>query len=210
MNTRASLLNRHNRSYLALLLLLALLPAIAAAQERITLVVSLRDVAGAGIPQARVIVRDSEGVKELAQVTTDSDGQAIVLDLPNRALRIAVVGSLLDGTPLHQTGQDALGVLLFPDGATTRLDLRSERDGAVIPDPVTMIAPDLAAVPALDSSAGISVEPAPILVVPSTTLVARRAPATPSSSSSFSGWGLALLAVLLVAVIVLLLVWRRI
>lgn len=128
-----------------LLVLLLLLPTTAFAQAAPDIVISLRDADDAPVPNVQIFVRDAGGVRDLARATTDGAGQAIVSGLPVSEVRVAIAGALPNGMPLVQVGDDALGVLVFLDAATTRLDLRSEADGTIIPDPATMIAPDVAA-----------------------------------------------------------------
>jgi hypothetical protein len=107
-----------------------------------TLTVTLRDVDGAGIAGATITVRDEAGTHDLAHTTTDAQGSATLPNLTADVVRVAVSGTLADGTPLNQRGQDAHGIWLLLDAPLVQLDLRSERNGAIIPDPTTMISPD--------------------------------------------------------------------
>jgi hypothetical protein len=107
------------------------------------LTVSLHDLANAPIVGATVIVRDASGTSELARAATDTHGIATFAALTQDQVRVAVTGALPDGTRLYQVGADATGILLLLASRSTTLDLRSERDGLVLPDPATMISRDL-------------------------------------------------------------------
>ena len=104
------------------------------------LTVALRDVHGAPIVGITVIVRDGSGTHELARATTDGQGVVSFSRLRERQVRIAIAGTLLNGTKLYQPGNDAQGIALLLDPPPTVLDLRSEADGMVVPDPATMTA----------------------------------------------------------------------
>jgi hypothetical protein len=121
--------------------LLILWPPLAQAQgqESPDLIVRLRDVDGAGIAGVSVLVLDSGGSHILSRATTDAQGVALVRGILEEEVRIAVEGRLPNGTPLHQIGDDALGVRVFLGAPPTQLDLRSEHDGTVILDPQTML-----------------------------------------------------------------------
>src|SRR5262245_24403454 len=107
------------------------------------LAVTLRDVQGAPLVGVTVIVRDGSGAHELSRATTDARGVAGFNHLRESHVRIAVVGALLNGTKLYQPGDDAQGVALLLDPSPSALDLRSETDGMVVPDPATMAALEL-------------------------------------------------------------------
>lgn len=126
------------------LCILVFTPIRAYAQTHHTLVVSLREVSGAGIGGATITIRDASGIADLASIPTNGQGIATVPNLRADRVRVAVSGILADGTPLSQRGQDARGIWLMLDAPIVQLDLRSELDGAVLPDPATMISPDVA------------------------------------------------------------------
>jgi hypothetical protein len=125
------------------LIVVYLLPTLAQAQDAPALIISLRDAAGKGVAGAMILIRDVEGERDLALATTDAQGRATFEVLDANIVRVAVAGTLADGTPLVQRGLDARGIWLMLDGPQVQLDLRVEPNGAVIPDPATMIAPDL-------------------------------------------------------------------
>jgi hypothetical protein len=127
---------------------LALLPVLASAASPHTLTVTLRDVDGAGVAGATIMVRDEAGTHDLAHTTTDAQGSATLPDLTADVVRVAVSGTLADGTPLNQRGQDAHGIWLLLDAPLVQLNLRSERNGDILPDPTTMISAD-APIPAM-------------------------------------------------------------
>jgi hypothetical protein len=149
---------------------LALLPVLALAASPHTLTVTLRDVDGAGIAGATITVRDEAGTLDLAHTTTDAQGSATLPNLTADVVRVAVSGSLADGTPLNQRGQDAHGIWLLLDAPLVQLDLRSERNGAIIPDPTTMISAD-APIPATLEVATLAPTPAATTRVPTATAV---------------------------------------
>jgi hypothetical protein len=107
-----------------------------------TLTVTLRDVDEAGIAGATITVRDEAGTLDLAHTTTDAQGSATLPYLTADVVRVTVSGTLADGTPLNQRGQDAHGIWLLLDAPLVQLDLRSERNGNILPDPTTMISAD--------------------------------------------------------------------
>jgi hypothetical protein len=104
------------------------------------LTVTLRESAGQPLTGITIQVRSIEGVALAAQ-STNAAGQASFPLLP-AMVRVVVSGQPRNGPPLYQVGNDATGVLLTldPSGNPTALDLRVERDGMVLPDPLTMIA----------------------------------------------------------------------
>jgi hypothetical protein len=174
----------------ALLVIVAVLVALAgrtaAAQEPAPdLFVTVRDVSGAGVPEIRVLVRDSGGSYVIARGVTDAAGVAEIGDVRLSEIRVAVEGSLPDGTPLRQTGQDAAGVALFLGFGAATLDVRVEPDGLVIPDPATMITLDPGfELPALDGTVVI-VETAPI--APTVVLTRPEVPADTTGELSTHG-----------------------
>jgi len=142
---------------------LALLPVLAYAGETgHTLTVTLRDVRGDGIAGATITVRDSAGTTDLAHTTTDAQGVATLPSLTADVVRVAVRGTLADSTPLSQRGQDARGIWLLLDTPLVQLDLRSERNGDILPDPTTMISAD----------APIPATPPAVTVVPISAAIA--------------------------------------
>lgn len=183
-----------------LLALLLALPGLVQAQGAVTLVVRLRDLTSVGVVGAQITVRDAAGAHELARATTDQHGRTSIVLPELAAVRVAVAGVLPDGTPLVQRGQDSQGIWLMLDGPQVALDLRIEPDGAVVPDPATMIAPDvpLAVVPAT-----------PVVSMPvSPALPMRVAPrAAPAEGSSMALAPLLLLA-LGIALGGVVLAWR--
>lgn len=112
------------------------------------LLVTLRDAQGAPIAGAAVTIIDLSGTTVLARATIDVAGEAQFAPLPVRDARVQVTGRLADGTPLRHSAADARGILVIFDSPPTRLDLRAEPDGTVMPDPATMIAPDIGVPPA--------------------------------------------------------------
>lgn len=101
------------------------------------LVVRLRDVAGRGIAGVTVIVADQSSATVLDQATTDATGAATFGPLPVADVRILIQGRLADGTPLVQPGADARGIAVILGTPSLTLELRSEVDGTVLPDPAT-------------------------------------------------------------------------
>lgn len=197
--------------------------AYAQPQEPPDLIVTLRDVNGARVAGVTVIVRDDRSGRELARARTDPQGIASFAGLTENTVRVAVEGALPSGTRLYQLGNDAEGIALLLSEPPTHLDLRSEADGMVIPDPATMIAPDTG-VPA-NVGASVAALPTAPLARPATaapltpTMITTIGPASgtmsdaPIAAASASLWpGVLLLAGLclaIVAVIVLQLRWRR-
>jgi hypothetical protein len=135
-----------------------------------TLTVTLRDVDGAGIAGATITVRDEAGTHDLAHTTTDAQGSATLPNLTADVVRVAVSGSLADGTLLNQRGQDAHGIWLLLDAPLVQLDLRSEVHGAIIPDPTTMISAD-APIPATLEVATLAPTPAAATRVPTSAAI---------------------------------------
>ena len=197
--------------------------AYAQSQDPPDLIVQLRDVNGAGIVGITVIVRDDSGGRELARATTDNQGIASFAGLTENAVRVAVVGALPAGVRLHQVGNDAQGIALLLSEPPTQLDLRSEADGMVIPDPATLIAPDtgvsanagvpVVALPTAPLARPPTLAPVTPAMVPTTGPAGVTPPDVPVVSASASLWpGLLLLAGLcaaIVAVVVLQLRWRQ-
>lgn len=146
-------------------LLAMLLVASAPAHAQTTppdLIVSLRDVDGAPVPQVLVSLRDSTGQAEIDRALTDAQGIAAFANLEPGTFRVAVQGALPDGTPLFQTGNDAIGTMVWLNALPATVDLRSEVDGMVIPDPATAVAPE----------PGIPIAPTEVVIPEPATAVA--------------------------------------
>lgn len=179
-----------------------LVPNVGFAQESPDLVVSLRDEYGGGVV-ADIVVRDATGRIEFARTGTDARGIATIAALPVSEVRVAAEGALPDGTPLFGRGEDALGVRVFLNAGSTRLDLRVDPDGAVVPDPATMIEQEgIEIEPLAVPTAPIAAPPVEAPLVRPTPAVARPAQATsrpagdmPRQSSGASG-GLLIVALL--------------
>lgn len=142
-NQRMRLLLRRVAHLAVLMLLAQQIPPAAIAASRHTLAVQLRDVAGAGVAGVTVQLRDAAGDGALVTRTTDVRGQAVFADVDEDAVRVAVQGMTPEGVRLTQRGLDAAGILVLLDGPSATLDLRIEPGGEVIPDPATMIAPEM-------------------------------------------------------------------
>ena len=122
------------------MVLLALVPGASLAQDAPPVLdIRLRDVAGVGIPGVTVELRDRSGTTVLARATTDRGGMAAFGTLPINEVRVHLAGRLPDGTPLQLPGQDRGGIALTV-AAPLRLEVRSETDGTVRPDPATELA----------------------------------------------------------------------
>lgn len=130
------------------------------------LVVRLRDVAGRGIAGVTVIVTDQSGATVLDQATTDATGTAMFGPLPVADMRVLVQGRLADGTPLVQPGADAQGIAVILGTLSLTLDLRSEADGTVLPDPTT----ELTLEPGVEAPL-ITIDPAQIPSAPPASAV---------------------------------------
>jgi hypothetical protein len=124
----------------ALLALVFRVSGMTLAQEPPDLVVTLRDSAHRGVI-ATVSVRDETGQQELARATTDAGGRASFSQVQESRVRVVIDGSH-SGVRLYQDGSDANGIALLLSAPPTRLDLRVDTDGRVVPDPATMIVPD--------------------------------------------------------------------
>ena len=102
------------------------------------LIVTLRDVANAPLAGVTVTVRDSGGSHTLAQAATDVHGAATFANLMESQVRVAITGTLPNGTKLYQPGNDATGISLLLDPLPANLALRSAADGMIVPDPAAM------------------------------------------------------------------------
>ena len=191
------------------------------------LTVTLHNIDNAPLAGVTVIVRDGSGTHDLAQAATDAQGVASFSGMTESQVRIAIVGALPNGTRLYQVGNDASGISLLLDPPPTRLDLRSESNGMVVPDPATMAALE-PGVPVATSGAVIPTAPIasriplaqtapplsapPPAAAPPATAVAPAALAdadAPESRSEQLWFGLLLLALLLGAGIGIVVVQRR-
>ena len=126
-------------------ILLALVVALptAHAQPNPDLVVTVRDATGAGVANVVIDVRDADEGTSVARVLTDATGTARFPAVPVSAVRVAVQGTIQGGIVLKQPGEDAAGIAFYLGARSNRLDLRVEADGSVLPDPQTMLAPDV-------------------------------------------------------------------
>lgn len=156
--------------WIFLLISIFLLPVVAAQPTRAqdappALVVRLRDVAGAGVAGVTIIVADQSGATVLDRATTDTTGTAAFGPLPAADVRVRVEGRLADGTPLVQPGADAQGIAVILGAPFLTLELRSEADGTVLPDPATEL----------------TLEPG--VAAPVITLVPAQVPSAPSAAA---------------------------
>jgi hypothetical protein len=146
------------------------------------LIVTVRD--GGGVPLAGLTVQIRAGADTpaLAQVRTDTQGQAVFATISVSKVRVRVLGTLVSGAQLYQIGADAQGVAVFLGPPPTTLDLRVDSDGMVLPDPVTMIDPvphgPVIATPAADSDRN-----GRIVFPTSATYAARLGPTVAASAS---------------------------
>lgn len=170
---------------LLILLALVLLSApgqLALAQDAPpALTVRLRDSAGAGIAGVAVTVTDISGRTMLARQTSDSAGIARFATLPLPDVRVRVEGRLADGTALLLPGQDAAGIAVVL-GTPTTLELRSEADGTVLPDPELELSLEVG----VDLTPATAVEPMPAPFGPIAPTSAAAA-AAPSPSAQLAG-----------------------
>jgi hypothetical protein len=177
--------------YLRLLLgcLAALaLPTGVWAQSRPDLIMTVRDVKGTPLAGLTVQLRASAETPVLAQAITDAQGQVTFANISVSQVRVAVIGTLANGTRLYQPGADAQGAMLLLGPPPTRLDLRVDADGMVLPDPATMIDP-VANGPAVVTPAGGPSPGSPIVFPTSATYAPPIAP--PASAASLAASPLA-------------------
>jgi hypothetical protein len=203
-----------------LMLWVALSGQVVRAQEQPELLVTLHDVAGTPLVGVNVIVRDASGTRDLERAATDGQGVASFAHLSDRAVRVAVVGTLPNGTRLYQPGNDATGVSLWLDAGPVMLDLRSAADGMVVPDPATMtalepgvpIATAAVAFPTAPIAAPIPAAqpniPSPV-VAPMVEAAPMTGAETPPAASAPTWLGVVALALLLAAGIGIVVVQRR-
>lgn len=186
---------------IALLLVLAAPSAAGAHAEQVDLLVTLHDANGAPVTGASIDIRRAAGSTIEAHALTGANGQALLAKIAAGRVRVMVSGALPDGTHLVQPGQDAEGVTLVLTSPRTRLDLRVDPHGLVLPDPATMIdpvpnGPAIATRPTTREShtprpAGGVVAPSSPRVSPTTPSGAATVAApAPPASSAWLGWGL--------------------
>jgi hypothetical protein len=181
------------------------------------LTVTLHDVAGAPLVGATVIVRDASGSQTLAQATTDANGAASFAHLMESQVRIAIVGTLPNGTKLYQPGNDATGISFLLNPLPATLALRSEADGMIIPDPAAMareigvpVATAGAAIPTAPIAPTVSVAQAVAAPPAAVPAIVVSTAAAPSSTGNQQIWlGVAALILLIGAGIGILVVQRR-
>lgn len=158
-------------------------PASTLAQSAPALVITVRDVGGAGIAGATVVVRDSSGQRTFATATTDAAGRASIKRVPVATVRVAVGGALPQGVPLTQEGDDQFGMRVWLDAVTTSVDFRVEPDGRVVPDPAMFaregVDTQIAPAPLAPTLAGLPSAPPTPLVSPPAPPVDPAEPATP-------------------------------
>jgi hypothetical protein len=146
------------------------------------LIVTLRDAQNQGVAGVTISVRDAADGQEIGRATTDTQGHAVFPVLPVGDIRVVVQGRLTNGSALYLPGLDAQGIRLTLGAPPTWLDLRSEPDGLIRPDPATMIVPERGA--ELAQTAGpIAADwpEAPIATPPLTTV--RLFPPVPASDA---------------------------
>ncbi|NJO84761.1 MAG: hypothetical protein HC828_19675 [Blastochloris sp.] len=194
------------------------------------LIVRLRDVQEAGVAGATVQVTDASGSVTLGRAVTDATGSAAFGPLPASDVRVLVQGRLADGTPLAQPGADAQGLAVILGAPALRLELRSETDGTVVPDPTLSLtlepgipfdewaALDPALVPpAPPAPADLAATVAAIPTVPTASLATpeqydTNAPLAESPTAAPAWFGFLLLGVLMLTlgtIIVLEIPWGR-
>lgn len=197
-------------------LILAMLLALASwglvgAQPPAVLVVTVRDQAGDALSGITVTILDRSGQHVLSRGVTDAQGEVQVDRLPTESVRVVVAGATAGGVPLVLLGDDARGIALELAAPPTRLELRVERDGQVRPDPATMILPELGAPLLAEDAAGFPTAPRAAPTTLSEVMPATPIPDLPPESppaSPATWWlGLALLALLIIAITVI--VWLR-
>jgi hypothetical protein len=143
------------------------------------LTISLRDVDARGVVGATVLVRDVSGERELARAVTDADGQAAIAFVPLPEIRVAVEGSLADGTPLLLRGNNGLGIRYFLSSEQDTMQLRADIDGTVLPDPGAAIA--------LETAGNAGDLPPEALLAPPHASPTATAPALPTGAGTPHG-----------------------
>ncbi|HWQ10180.1 MAG TPA: hypothetical protein VN436_13760 [Holophaga sp.] len=127
------------RSFVISLVLALLTISPALAQDAPpALVVTLRDESGTGIAEIAVVVTDRSGATVLARGTTGADGSVTFATLLVNEVRVQVSGQLPAGISLRLPGRDADGIAVILGVPAVRVDLRSEADGTVRPDPASI------------------------------------------------------------------------
>jgi hypothetical protein len=137
------------------------------------LVVTLRDAQDKPLAGISVQVRANTNGPLLAQAVTGSSGTAEIAGLTVDRVVVVVSGSLPGGTRLVQPGQDARGIAVLLGPPPTRLDLRVDADGQVLPDPATMIDP-IPNGPTVATAAPVA-EPSGAMIVPTSSTFVPRA-----------------------------------
>lgn len=155
--------------FVSLLLALAALTPAMAQQPPPALVVSLSDVSGAGVTGVAVVVTDRSGATVLARGTTGPDGTVRFGPLPAADVHVRVEGRLPGGVSLHLPGQDASGIALTLGAPGVQLDLRSEADGTVRPDPAS-----------ISLEPGVPLDDVAISLLPTSPPAATAQPTTPA------------------------------
>jgi cell division protein YceG involved in septum cleavage len=153
----------HRSLIVTLLLWLVVSAGGALSQGAPALVVTLKDINERPVAGVRVVVRDSTGERDIARATTDTQGTTSFAMLNASDIRVAVEGQLKSGVKLFQPGNDARGMLVFLRSGTTHVDLLTDVDGLIAPDPRTMAALE----------PGIPVATAPTALLPTAPLAAR-------------------------------------
>jgi hypothetical protein len=182
------------------------------------LTLMLHDVANTPLAGVMVTVRDASGTRDLARAATDAQGVVTVASLTEREVRVAITGTLPNGTKLYQPGNDAAGISLLLDRAPATLELRSTADGMIVPDPATMaavepgipIATNVAVIPTAPIASPISAAQA---TAPTRAAVPQSAapPSTEASglASAQVSFGVVLLALLIGVGIGIVVLQRR-
>lgn len=156
-------------------------------------IVTLRDAQGAPLAGVAVLAYDRGGAVLFARAMTDDTGVASFSMLPVGDIRVLVRGRA-GGVELHHVGDDTMGVLVILGAPPTRLDLIVDAEGAVRPDPATMIAPERD-IPLVPSAAAIPTPTTmPALVSPTTTPALA---AVKPTTGSFPWLSIALVTILL-------------
>jgi len=187
------------------------------------LTVTLHDVVGAPLPGVTVIVRDPSGSQTLAQAATDTNGAASFTHLMESQVRVAVLGTLPNGTKLYQPGNDAVGISLQLNPLPATLALRSAADGMIVPDPAAMarepgvpVAANVAVIPTApvaSTDTGGQAPSSPVTAAPAIAVGASATTADPDVSATHSSgqfWlGLAVLILLIGVGLGIFVVQRR-
>ncbi len=181
------------------------------------LTVTLHDVVGAPLAGVTVIVRDAGAAHTLAQAATDAHGAATFANLMESQVRVAIAGTLPNGTKLYQPGNDAAGISLLLDPLPTMLALRSAADGMIVPDPAAMarepgvpIATEVAVIPTARVASPVSVAQASAALPVAVHPLAAPTATEPAGLASGQTWfGVVLLALLIGAGVGIVVIQRR-